>query len=427
MVRSTIGITALVLALVCVPLAPLEHSASGQASIGSGLDGFRAWLELARQHEPGRLDMPLRQEREIPLERHFALLIDLEALLEFVRDPSLEQLPGKVQDRFRRAGRVYSTAEQTLLRRLAIIERAAGTTDSLLRKIALLESDGVMLTGGQKFILVPPGSKIPRDMVLSADGIGLDAAVAPPNWKIARAAVGAISADPAALRWIHQWYAATTAYLFYDHVLAVIPDHVAGWQQVLTDDGEAWFYEGCLFEVFAGSRLQHAMLDARRKGRDVQLETGYGNLRQARRRFEQALERDPRHVEARLRLARVKSELGENQEAVRELSAVLPELGSDRELLYLGQLFLGFAQESSGDYAGARTAYAEAWSLYPRALSPRISRLGLDPLSAGDDVLADLLRQERIRSDDPWLSYHLGPGRFGSSLATALWALSRVQ
>jgi len=419
MLRSTIGITALVFALVCVPLAPLEHAASGQATLGSGLEGFQAWLELARQHEPGRIDAALKREREIPLERHFSLRVDLEALLQFVRNPKLENLS--------KAGRLYSFREQTLLRDLAASERKAGTTDRLLRQIALLESDGVMLTGGQKFILVPPGSKIPRDMVLSADGIGLDAAVAPPNWKIARAAVGAISADPAALRWIHQWYAATTAYLFYDHVLAVIPDHVAGWQQVLTDDGEAWFYEGCLFEVFAGSRLQHAMLDARRKGREVQLETGYGNLRQARRRFEQALERDPRHVEARLRLARVKSELGENQEAVRELSAVLPELGSDRELLYLGQLFLGFAQESSGDYAGARTAYAEAWSLYPRALSPRISRLGLDPLSAGDDVLADLLRQERIRSDDPWLSYHLGPGRFGSSLATVLWAASRNQ
>jgi len=203
---------------------------------------------------------------------------------------------------------------------------------------------------------------------------------------------------------------------------------VAAWQRVLPDDGEAWFYEGCLFEVFAGSRLQHAMLDARRKRLEVKLEDSYSHLRQSRRRFEQALELNPRHVEARLRLARVKSLLGETKAAVSELSAVIPELGSDRELVYLGQLFLGAAQESSGDYAGARTAYAEAWSLYPRALSPRISRLGLDPPSAaGEDVLADLLRQERIRSDDPWLEYHLGPGRFGPSLATALWALSRNQ
>jgi tetratricopeptide (TPR) repeat protein len=420
MARPTIGITALVIALICVPLAPLEHSASGQAKIGSGLGGFEAWLNLARQHEPGRIDAALKLDREIQLERHFALIIDLEAFLEFVRNPDLEYL--------RRARRTYSPTEQAFLKRLAAIERVAGTTDKLLKKIALLESDGVMLTGGQKFILVPPGSRIPKDGVLSADGISLDVVVAPPNWRLARTAIDAISTDPDARRWIHQWYTATTAYLFYDHVLAVIPDHVVAWQRVLPDDGEAWFHEGCLFEAFAGARLQHAMLDGRRKGLEVKVENAYSNLRQARRRFEQALERDPRHVEARLRLARVKSALGETKAAVAEFSAVLPHLGSDRELLYLAQLFLGAAQESSGDYAGARTAYAEAGNLYPSALSPRISQLGMDPPSAGgDDVLADLLRQERIRSDDPWLEYHLGPGRFGPSLATALWAASRAQ
>src|SRR6185503_2772667 len=198
--------------------------------------------------------------------------------LEFLRNPDLEQL--------KKARRTYSPTEQAFLKKIAAIERIAGTADKLLRKIALLESDGVMLTGGQKFILVPPGSKILKDMVLSADGIGLDAVVAPPNWKIARAATSAMPADSSARRWIHQWYTATSAYLFYDHVLAVIPEHVAGWQRALPDDAEAWFYEGCVFEAFAGSRLQHAMLDAKRKGLAVQLDTGYANLREARRRFE---------------------------------------------------------------------------------------------------------------------------------------------
>ena len=417
MSRPTIGIVALVAGLLFVPF---EHRAAGQAPIGSDLAGFEEWLNLARQHAPGMLDAAVVRERAIPLERHFTLGVDLNAFLEFVRDPNLEQL--------KKPGRAYWRTEQAFLKRMAAIERRAGTTDSLLRKIALLESDAVMLAGGKKFVEVPPGSKIPRDMILSTDGIGLQVVVTPPNWKIARTAIDAMSADPAVRGWIHRWYTATTGYLFYDHVLAVIPDHVAGWQRALPEDGEAWFNEGCAFEVFGSSRLQHARADSLRKGHPVKLEDDEWNLKQARQRFEDALKRNPRHVEARVRLARVKSALGETQAAARELGAVLPDLGSDAELVYLAHLFLGAALQSSGDTAGAKTAYAEAWSLYPRALSPRISRLGLDSSdNVAEDTLVELLRQKRVPSDDPWLSYHLGPGRFGPSLAAALWAASRTQ
>ena len=417
MTRRTIGI---IILIAGVMLAPIEHGVSGQASLASGLDGFQAWLDMARRHVPGRLDGAILEQRGIPLERHFALGVDLEALIQFARNPNLQQLG--------RAGRPYSKPEQALLKRLAAIERAAGTTDQLLRQIALLESDGVMLAGGQKFIVAPTSSRIPKDMILSRDGIGLQVVVTPPNWKIARIALDAVSADPQARRWIRLWYSATTAYLFWDHVLSVIPEHVAGWQRVLPDDGEAWFHEGCAYEVFGGSRIQHARADSRRKGHEVKVEDADWNLGQARRQFEQALKRNPDHVEARLRLARVKSIQGDAPAAVKDLIALLPDLGTDRELLYLAQLFLGAAYEATGDDAGARTAYTEAWNHYPLALSPRISRLGLDPPSDGAaDALATLLRQERIRADDPWLSYHLGPGRFGPNLATALWAASRAQ
>ena len=110
MARYSIGITALVIGLVVAQVAPLGHTASGQATLSSGLGGFEAWLNLARQHEPGRIDAALKQEREIPLERHFALIVDLEALLEFVRNPDLEYLR-----KARRADRGYSLTEQAFL------------------------------------------------------------------------------------------------------------------------------------------------------------------------------------------------------------------------------------------------------------------------------------------------------------------------
>jgi hypothetical protein len=381
---------------------------------------------LARHHEPGRIDAAIAQQRAIPLERHFALIVDLEALLEFVRNPDLERL--------KKARRGYSLNEQALLKRIAAIERVAGTTDKLLSKIALLESDGVMLTGGQKFILVPPFSKIPKDMMLSADGIGLDAVVAPPNWRLARTAIDAMSADPAARRWIHQWYTATTAYLFYDHVLAVIPDHVAGWQRV------------CLTMARPGSMKAACSKCSRGAACNTRCSTRAGRVATSHSRpVTRICVTHDAGLSKRWNATRATSKpsppgsreigvWGENQAAVKEFVAVLPAVGSDRELLYLGQLFLGAAQEMSGDYAGARTAYAEASSLYPRALSPRISRLGLDPPSAGgEDVLADLLRQERIRADDPWLRITSVPAasarasRPRSGLSQGRWGAMRTR
>src|SRR5688572_28356810 len=161
--RQSMGVVALAAAIV---MTPMVRGQSSPPAIGSGLVGFQAWLDLARHHVPGRLDDAIVQQREIPLERHFTLIVDLEALLQFVRNPNLGTL--------KKAGRLYSATEQALLQRLAAIERRAGTTDKLLRQIALLESDGLMLAGGKKFIVVPSHSKVPRDMILSSDGVGLD-------------------------------------------------------------------------------------------------------------------------------------------------------------------------------------------------------------------------------------------------------------
>ena len=88
MARYSIGITALVIiGLVFTPVAPFEHAASGQATIGAGLDGFQAWLDLARHHEPGRIDAALKREREIPHSRSASIS---RSLLQFVRNPKLE-------------------------------------------------------------------------------------------------------------------------------------------------------------------------------------------------------------------------------------------------------------------------------------------------------------------------------------------------
>jgi hypothetical protein len=114
---------------------------------------------------------------------------------------------------------------------------------------------------------------------------------------------------------------------------------------------------------------------------------------------------------------------------VKELTAAMPDLSADSVSPISRQLFLGAAQESAGDGAVAMTAYREAATLYPGALSPRVSlaRLELPAASSSADSLETLLRGERRSSEDPWLSYHTGPARRSQSLSAELWRVSNIR
>ena len=410
---------------VAILMAPTTHGQSlpppRQQALDQRIGEFEAWLDLARRHAPGKVDAPVTQARRIGVERHFAFAHDLRALIQFINDPGLNRLY--------KPSRIYSVAEQEVLKKIATRERAAGTTDSLLRMVALLESDSVMLTGGERYVVVPPLSEFPRDMVLSMDGVGVEAVTVPPNWQLARQAIGAMSDDRDTVAWGRLWYQATTAFLFADLLLAPLPKHLEQRRLEFAEDAGAWFDEGCYFEYLAGDRFQHAMESGPRNGLRIVRHDRKEALSEARRMFEEAIERDPRHPEARVRLARVKLIQRDARSAVRELTAVLPDLGGDSVLRYLAYLFLGAAQESASDPATAMTAYGEAVKLYPRAQSPRVALARIElPSSRSDaDPLETLLRGERRASEDPWLAYHTGPARRSRDLMAELWGVSNIR
>jgi tetratricopeptide (TPR) repeat protein len=417
MLRYSVGVAALAAGLV---VAPTLRAQSPQPPIGPGIDGFIAWLDLAARHAPGVFDDSITQLRRTEVVRHFSLEEDLDALIEFIKDPALS-VP-------KRRRRKFERDELIQLRNIAADARRHGTTDRLLRTIALLESDDLMLTGGERHVVVPPNSEIRKDMIFSQDGISLEAVATPPNWRIARLAISAMSQDPATVRWARLWYEATTAFLFADRVQAVLPTHLEERRTAFRDDAGAWFDEGCLFDELAGPRFQHAMMDGRRKGLYVKEHERDDALKQARKSFEEAVRLDPKHAEARVRLARVKLLQGDGKSSAAELKAVLPALGGDEVLRYFGHLFLGAALESVGEEAAAMGAYREAAKLYPRATSPVVAIARLEPPSASDaDSLEVLLREDRRNADDPWLRYHMGPARRSQGLASVLWRLSRAQ
>jgi hypothetical protein len=405
-------------ALAWTPPAPPDP-AVGQA-FPFDLAGFRAWLDLARQHRPGELDAAVEAHRKVKVDTLASYEFDLRALIYFIQHPDRQRLP--------RLGREYSTGQGAVIRGIAQAEGQGGRSDDLLRKIALLQSDSVMLPGGQIILDAPHGSSLPRDIELATDGIGVGRGVSPPNWSIARTALAAIPPSPAALEWARRWYAAANAFLFRYQQLGVLSAQIPSGKSLLGDRGDLLFDEGCFYEAHADPRIQRAMEEGRSRGASYPLGDRRTALSRARDSFEQAIARDRGHLEARLRLARVQWALGNARQSATDLDALIPALKHDRELLYLAQLFLGASHETLGNLQDAAGAYGEAMRLYPFALSGVLSRirLGLQPSTSDSAALERALRSDRQRLDDPWTNYFQGPGRDAQALAEELWRVARA-
>ena len=412
---------AALLALPVLKWAPAPPVSRAGQAFPVDIAGFRVWLDLARQHRPGEIDAAVEAHRKLKVDTLASYEFDLQALITFIRNPN--------RRRVRPTGdRQYTDAQQTALWRLAQAETLGGRSDDLLRRVALLQSDSVMLPGGQIYVEAPPGSSLPRDIELATDGIGVGRAVSPPNWRIARMALAAIPASPASLDWARRWYAAANAFLFRYQQLGVLSAQVAGGRALLGDRGDVLFDEACFYEVHADARIQRAMEEGRHRGASYPNSDRRAALGRARALFEQAIARDPRHVEARLRLARVRWALGNARQSVADLEALLPAVKQDRELSYLAQLFLGASRETLGNVHGAAAAYGEAMRLYPTALAPVLSRVGLDLQTSPADTTAleRALQSERQRIDDPWTNYFQGPGRRVEAIAAEFWLFARA-
>jgi len=372
-------------------------------------------MGLAREHTPGTVDEPVRQVRSYYLSTLTELQNDFEAYLEFWKEPGLTRL--------RHGGRVYSGVEQTLLAQLAMAEVTNGTGNLLLRQIAMLHTDAMVLTGAVTF-LIPDGPNAGGEAVtMTSDGVGLGGARTSPLWPIARVAVGGILPDAKADPWVRRWYEATSSFLLYGSQLATLPGHLRERQALIPDDAGAVFDEACVYEAFANDRVQTVAAFERARGRELAVPGRTEALSRARRTFESVLTREAQHVEARLRLGRVLWGLGETRRSADELASIAQRAETPRELRYLAFLFLGESRWSLGEAALAADAYEAALALYPKAQSPVIGlllvkpRLSEDDLTGGERVLA-LPPSDRV---DPWLNYHLGAGRSAPALMDALW------
>jgi tetratricopeptide (TPR) repeat protein len=178
---------------------------------------------------------------------------------------------------------------------------------------------------------------------------------------------------------------------------------------VLPADPVLLFYADTLYEAYASARVQSVPSTRPASVRELNMPPAAEEWRRAEKYFRDSLKLGG-PMEGRLRLARVKGQLGDHAEAAAILRDVVPHL-TDPRLQYLGHLFLGTEEGALGRIAESRQSFEQAARMQPTAQSPLLGvgemyrRTG--NLTAAQETLqrlAALPDDPRLRQD-PYLDY----------------------
>ncbi len=362
------------LALLLVVVHAAGRNGTPELAASATQSDLDRWLAAVREHEPGRADDATR----------------------LVSDWSLRQLVSGV-----------------LPLRNAV---EAPALAAVLKRGAMLHTDVAMIhvLSGEAFRRVPPGGALHANYVEHLD--------------VARRLLDWVD-HPEGDADVQQWYRAVTAWMFSQRLLVPAVHHLDEVERVLGLDSHAVFDRGTLDEMLASLSVQNLVMSrAYVRGGMPTVGSSRYHFSRAERSFTRVLELDPAFAEARVRLGRVQSALGQPDRAVEQLEGV-PPLSDDPVVRYYAFLFLGRAREARGDDDDAvLAAYQQATLIYPNAQSALLAigqlagtaGAGEVPLAAVNRVLA-LPPDERSRFD-PWWVYYAGIGRDAPALVGALHA-----
>jgi len=427
------------------------------------IDRLQRWLKAVARHEPGTDDQEAIEVGAWPQRDLQTLWIDVDVLVKLMRNPGAlvfsVAAPGqrtrqpihytKTQLRRLRALACAATgivappdcdraaatdldADLLHLATRALAARSAGDGDNyILRRGALVHTDVAMLVTPDGVEPAPrsPSAGPQRFRLQISDGRQTDFGQVAVHWDIARMVLDHVKPGvgqpvPGHDEMVRQWYLATAAWMqqVEDHDTV----HLDRAREIFPADPDILFLSGAQRETYAAPRIQNAVRTAVLPyGIFFAVASDRGELRQAEGFFRRALEIEPDHVEARLRLGRVLGLLGRHADAARELRQAVASVDED-VLRYYGELFLGAEEESLRQYDAAFDAYQRAAALYPAAQSPwlALSSLGRrrGDRAAALRALQHLfdLPSTGLEPDDPWWTYHIAQGRHAEELLQAL-------
>jgi tetratricopeptide (TPR) repeat protein len=412
--------------ILAVQLVSVADAASTSVGTSARLVRLTQWIQAVEEHEAGTADEPVERARLWGRTELDEIRRDLRAVLGLIRRPRQDLFydvdSSEVGPRV--ASIVYTQEEIEELRLLASAARGRGDANRLLKRGALLHTDIAMLA--------PPdaidarGNPRPtslREVTLQMDDgrqTGLVDSVG--HLELARRLLDQVMLNPAkddrprpsSDEGVRLWYQATCATLLADENYSM--RHFARAHELFPDDGVIQFIIGSVHETLAGDRTQAAVKSANMRGFRFDIQSERNELRLAELSLRRAVAAAPKLIEARLRLGHVLGLQGRAADAVKELRAAVS--ATEIPLLrYYGEMFLGRALSTLGEFDDARAAFERAAALYPRAPSPKIALSELAGRSGSRAAALALVREALdtdVNSDDedePLWSYDVVPGR----------------
>jgi tetratricopeptide (TPR) repeat protein len=348
---------------------------------------IRMWIDDVRAHEPGSIDPPLREIANQPPHTFDLVCRRLNSVL--AADKNVQQ-----RNDIRRRGALLHTDIAMLLP-----QRAADFTLADISLPPTVDPHRQMA----------PTQREADSVVLSADGEYLSSPTESAHWWMASYLLRGIQPHADEDRFVAAWSRAVTAHFESHYLYGSAEHHLTRAFVVLPEDPVLLFYAGTVNEAYASARIQSVPYTRPTDVRLLDVRPAPDEWRQAEKRFRDSVKLGGPQ-EARLRLARVKGQLGNHAEAAGVLRDVIPKL-TDPRLRYLGSLFLGTEAGALGQVDESRQSFERAVRMQPTAQSPLLGlaemyrRIG--NVSAAQETLrrlAALPDNPRLR-EDPYLDY----------------------